>query len=127
MTRAVGVALIGLGLLGGACKKNVDPSAFDAGATAAPVVAPVASSAPVVAVASAPAVDSVAPLASLSPPIAAPAPVAAGNAPAKKKANLPECDQARTMCGHPAIKVDKALQALCAQKKDACLSKGGTL
>lgn len=108
-----------------ACKKDVDPSAFDAGVSAAPVIAPAASTAP--AAASAPAVDSVAPLASLSPPIAAPAPVAAGNAPAKKKANLPECDQARTMCGHPAIKVDKALQALCAQKKDACLSKGGTL
>ncbi len=109
-----------------ACKKNVDPSAFDAGAPSAPVVATVAPAETAAAVA-APTADSAAPLASLSPPAAAPPPVVAGNAPAKKKTSLPECEQARTFCNHPAIKVDKAMQALCAQKKDACLSKGGSL
>ncbi len=47
--------------------------------------------------------------------------------PPPPKPPIPECNEARTFCNHPAIKVDKTMQALCAQKKQACFAKGGNL
>jgi hypothetical protein len=102
-----------------ACKKNVDPGAFDAGASAEPAVASVAPtpSAPA-------ATDSVAPLASLAP-AATPPPAAAGAKPKPK--HFPECDEAKRWCNHPAHGIDKAIQEKCTTNKQACFAKGGVL
>ena len=106
------------------CKKEVDPSAFDAGVSAAPpvVVAPVGTT-----VAAAAATDTVAPLASLAPAGTA-APVAAGHgAPKPKPKNFFECDNARKYCNHVAVKTDKAIENLCTTNKQTCFAKGGVL
>lgn len=118
-----------------ACKKEVDPSRFDAGGAATPAAPTLAPAATDTAAAAPTATDSVAPLASLSPGsptsprTTAVAARPAGSA-AKKtepKKNLPECDEARKYCGHPAAATDKAMQNLCTTKKQACFAKGGVL
>lgn len=40
---------------------------------------------------------------------------------------VPECDQARRFCNHPAIKFDHGIQVQCASFKSQCFAKGGTL
>jgi len=105
-----------------ACKKNVDPTAFDAGAAVAPVVTAAAPSAPV----AAPSASDTAPLATLDP-AKAPPPTPKGAATSKVNKNLPECEQARKFCNHPAHAKDKAIQDLCTKHKQSCFAKGGAL
>lgn len=120
MNRFCMIAMLSaLGL--GACKKEVDPSAFDAGVSAPPAVA-VAPGADTIPAAP---VDSVAPLAPLASGAAVPA--AARPAAKPKPKNFPECDQARKWCNHPAAATDKAIQNLCTTNKQTCFSKGGVL
>ena len=103
-----------------ACKKNVDPTAFDAGTAAAPVVTAAAPSAPEP-TPSAP--EALAPLNSAKPvPVA---PKGAGTSKVNK--NLPECEEARKFCNHPAHGKDKAITDLCTKHKQSCFAKGGAL
>lgn len=119
MNRYVTIAMLSALVLG-ACKKEVNPTAFDAGVSAPPAaVAPAADTIP-----AAP-TDSVAPLAPLASGAAVPA--AARPAAKPKPKNFPECDQARKWCNHPAAGTDKAIQNLCTTNKQTCFAKGGVL
>lgn len=104
------------------CKKNVDPSAFDAGATAQPVVAAATPSAPEPAAADA----GVAPLAPLASAAAVPAAHKAAPKPAAKP-DPPECSNARTYCSSPKAATDDKIKHLCESFKAECTAKGGKI
>jgi sec-independent protein translocase protein TatB len=121
----VSFALLGLG-----CKKEIDPSAFDAGVTSTAASAAPSASAPEPTAAD-PAATDVAPLAPLSsattpkPPPAAAKPGTAAKPATPAAAPIAECAKAKQFCEHPAVKTDTAIQGLCAKYKDECTKKGG--
>lgn len=106
------------------CKKNVDPNAFDAGATAQPVVANAAPSAPV----AADTADAAAPLAPLASAAAVPVHKAAPKASAATaKVDPPECSNARTFCSSPKAATDDKIKHMCESFKAECVAKGGKI
>jgi len=120
VTRKIVVGLALAGLFGFGCKKNVDPNAFDGGATAAPVVA---------ATPSAPAadVDATAPLAALASASAAPVVAPQHKPAAKPKIDPPECVNARTFCSSPKVGTDPKVTKMCEGFKAECAAKGGKI
>ncbi len=97
-----------------ACKKEVKPDEVASTATAATASVPP----PPTELPDAGEVDSsIAPLASIEAPKKV--------APAKPKADPPECVQARSTCANPNVGVNSRVKALCDTQKAACVKAGG--
>ena len=100
------------------CKKNVDPAAFDAGATTA--------SATVAATETAPTAEpstSAAPLASLDPPKVVVAPKVAAKPTASAPKTIEACDKAKLICPNAG----RASQSQCLAFTAECTKQGGHL
>ncbi len=102
------------------CKKNVDPAAFDAGATT------VAATGSVAATETAPTADpstSAAPLASLDPPKVVVAPKVAAKPTASAPKTIEACDKAKAICPNAG----RASQSQCIAFTAECTKQGGHL
>jgi hypothetical protein len=120
MSLALVTAAIALAAMSTGCKKNVDPAAFDAGATTAAT----ASAAPTETAAAVDPSASAAPLASLDPPKVVVAPKAVA---AKPTASAPKtieaCDKAKAICPNAG----RASQSQCLAFTAECTKQGGHL
>jgi hypothetical protein len=132
---AVATVVVAFALTGVACKKSVDPNAFDAGVQPVATVAAVPSTpteAPDAALAAL--ATSTAPVVKKAPPkdggtdaAAAAAPSAPAAPTAIPPAAVAACNNAKTMCGSPKVATDAKMKKLCEDFKAECISKGGKI